>query len=401
MREFLLWFAEHQYADGKVPCCIDRRGADPVPEHDSEGELIDLAAEYFRQTRDRATLEAVWPHVARAAAYLDTLRAERLGAAWRDSSLFFGILPPSISHEGYSAKPMHSYWDDFWALRGYRDAAFLARELGHAAEARRLEATLADFRRDFAASIVATQKRHGIAYVPGCADLGDFDATSTTIALSPVQGEDVAPTGAIDSTFARYWSFFVRRRDGLEKWEAFTPYEIRNIGAFVRLGWRDRAQELVRWFMDHRSPTGWAQWAEVFWNHPTEAKFIGDLPHTWVGSDFVRSMLDCFGYERERDDALVLAAGVPADWVREAPGIAVHDLHTWYGPLTYSLRGDARAMTMRIAPGLRVPRGGIVIAAPGVDAHWQARVNGTAATLGSGGELVVRAVPAVIEFIAP
>ena len=29
-------------------------------------------------------------------------------------------------------------------------------------------------------------------------------------------------------------------------------------------------------------------------------QFLGDLPHTWVGSDFVRSVLDMLAYERER-----------------------------------------------------------------------------------------------------
>ena len=33
-----------------------------------------------------------------------------------------GLVTESISHEGYSAKPVHSYWDDFWALRGLDDA---------------------------------------------------------------------------------------------------------------------------------------------------------------------------------------------------------------------------------------------------------------------------------------
>ena len=265
---------------------------------------------------------------------------------------------------------------------------------------RRIEATLADFRRDFAASIRATEARHHIRYVPGCADLGDFDATSTTMALSPVQAEDVAPRGAIDSTFARYWEFFVRRRDGLEKWDAFTPYEIRNIGAFVRLGWRDRAQQLVDWFLAHRSPPGWAQWAEVVWNQPKEAHFIGDLPHTWVGSDFVRSMLDCFAYEREKDESLVLAAGVPSAWLREGPGVAVRDLHTWYGPLSYSLKGDERALSLEIEAGVRVPRGGLVIAAPGVSSSWRATVNGSPAPIGTDGRLTVRVVPATIELRA-
>ena len=34
--------------------------------------------------------------------------------------------------------------------------------------------------------------------------------------------------------------FFRDRADGTKPWEAFTPYEMRTIGAFARLGWRER-----------------------------------------------------------------------------------------------------------------------------------------------------------------
>ena len=51
VREFLLAFAQKQFADGRIPCCVDARGADPVPENDSHGEFLFLAAEYFRFTR--------------------------------------------------------------------------------------------------------------------------------------------------------------------------------------------------------------------------------------------------------------------------------------------------------------------------------------------------------------
>ncbi len=143
VREFLLWFASHQYPDGKVPCCIDHRGADPVPEHDSHGELIYLAAEYVRYTGDLATAREVWPALELAAAYIDTLRGERRTLDYTEPGMehFYGLLPPSISHEGYSAKPMHSYWDDFWAYRGLKDAAFLAEELGESSAAARISAS--------------------------------------------------------------------------------------------------------------------------------------------------------------------------------------------------------------------------------------------------------------------
>jgi hypothetical protein len=293
---------------------------------------------------------------------------------------------------------MHSYWDDFWAVRGYDDIVFLARTFGMPAEAARFSASRDEFRRDFSASIAAAQARHKIAFVPGCADLGDFDATSTTMALSPVQAAELAPAGTIEATFERYWQFFTRRRDGSEKWDAFTPYEIRNIGAFVRLGWRERAHELLAWFLDHRSPAGWAQWAEVVYNAPPSARFVGDIPHTWVGSDYVRAVLDMLAYEREQDDALVLGGGVSGSWVREQPGVNVHALDTWHGPLSYTMKAEGTGLRVEIESGLRVPKGGLVIAAPGVSRSWRATINGKPAPVSERGEVIVRALPATVRL---
>src|SRR6185369_18025425 len=61
--EFARWFATYQYENGKVPCCVDRRGADPVPENDSHGEFIYLVAE-------TQALE-LWPQVDKAARYIE------------------------------------------------------------------------------------------------------------------------------------------------------------------------------------------------------------------------------------------------------------------------------------------------------------------------------------------
>jgi hypothetical protein len=398
VREFLEWFAPYQYENGKVPCCVDHRGSDPVPEHDSSGEFIFLVAEYFRHTGDRALVERLWPAVVGAADYLDSLRQMRRTAEWRDprEAEFFGLLPPSISHEGYSAKPMHSYWDDFFALRGFKDAVYLASVLGRAGEERRLAAIRDEFQADLEASIQTAMQKHRIDYVPGCADLGDFDATSTTIALDPVQAEDFLPRAVIERTFERYWEFFRDRRDGRKDWEAFTPYEVRNIGAFVRLGWRERADSLLRFFLEYRRPPGWQQWPEVVWSDEPAQHFIGDLPHTWVGSDLVRSVLDMLAYEREADSALVIGAGVPRSWVVEPPGLAVRGLGTRWGPLAFTMRSQGAGVEVRIEEGLRVPPSGLVLRPPGE--FRRATVDGTPATIGESGEVVVRSVPATVVF---
>jgi len=400
VREFLEWFARYQYPDGKIPCCVDARGADPVPEHDSSGEFLYLVAEYHRYTGDRATVERMWPAVRRAVSYLDSLRGLRRTAEWRAAGKeeFFGLLPPSISHEGYSAKPMHSYWDDFFALRGYKDAVEIATLLGRTDEAARFAASRDTFVADLGASIRAAMARHKIKYIPGCADLGDFDATSTTIALDPVAADSLLPAGALQQTFEGYWEFFRDRRDGKKPWEAFTPYEIRTIGAFVRLGWRDRAHELLAYFLAHRSPPEWAQWAEVVWNDRRTAHFIGDMPHTWVGSDYVRSVLDMLAYTREADQSLVVAAGVSWKWAVADSGVKVAGLPTPYGPLAYTLRATGDTLEVRIDTGVRVPPGGIVVSAPSPSAgKWKhAKVNGVAVDLRK--PVIVRELPAAVRF---
>lgn len=363
--DYLRWYAPHQFADGKVPCCIDVRGADPVPENDSPGEFIFLAGEVYRYTRDRALLADVWPHVERAAAYMGTLRrSERTGAAQdgrRPAS--YGMLPASISHEGYSQKPMHAYWDDFWALKGYTSAVHIAEALGRSDDARQLASARDEFGHDLVASLRATAADHGIDYLAGSVELGDFDPTSSTIALAPVADERFLPDKLVTPTFERYWREFVARRDGKAAWKDYTPYELRNVGAFVRLGWRDRAQELLEFFMAGRRPLAWNQWPEVVARDARSAHFVGDLPHAWVASDYIRSVLDLFAFERG-DGAMVLAGGIPAAWVDRA-GVAVRGLRTPYGTLAYSLaRISDRVAELTLTASGRVPPGGFVLAGP-------------------------------------
>jgi hypothetical protein len=233
----------------------------------------------------------------------------------------------------------------------------------------------------------------GLAYVPGCAELGDFDATSTTVALWPAGADADLPREALEATFQRYWSEAERRFTGKASWEAYTPYEWRSVGAFVRLGWRDRAVKLARWLMADRMPIGWNQWPEVVHHDRTKAAFLGDLPHAWVGSDFIRSFLDMLAYERPADGALVLGAGVPAEWL-VGDGVSVHQLRTPHGQLSFTMRRDGDAVRVRVEPGLKTPSGGIVLRPPLSPGPHVATVNGIRAAVSPAGEVIVRSLPA-------
>ena len=98
---------------------------------------------------------------------------------------------------------MHSYWDDLFALKGLKDAAWLASQTGLVSEAERLGSIGREFGADLRLSIERSMQVHGIDYIPGAADLGDFDATSTTIALDPTNAGDIVPSKALERTANR------------------------------------------------------------------------------------------------------------------------------------------------------------------------------------------------------
>jgi len=276
------------------------------------------------------------------------------------------LLPASISHEGYSAKPMHSYWDNFWALKGYAAAIRIATALGETGQAATWRLALDEFERDVRASLVAAASQHGIDYLSGAAELGDFDPASSTIAFAPGGDLRAVPKQLIGPTFERYWREFIQRRDGGKAWEDYTPYELRTVGTFVRLGWHERAQELLAFFMADRRPAAWNQWAEVVGRDARKPRFVGDMPHAWIASDFIRAVLDMFAYERSEDSALVLAAGVPPAWL-DGNGIRVAGLHTPFGRLSYSLRKTKDRLLLHVDGTMRLPPGGIVLAWQGGD----------------------------------
>ncbi|MDQ3674155.1 MAG: discoidin domain-containing protein, partial [Gemmatimonadota bacterium] len=235
VKEFIEWYATHQYDNGKIPCCVDEHGATPVPENDSHGQFIYLVAEYYRHTGDKVLLEKMWPHVAKTVSYMDSLRKSRMTPQYEGAGpnrAFYGLMPQSISHEGYSAKPMHSYWDDFFALRGFKDATYIARVLDKP-EAADYAGFTASFRGNFRESIRQVMMTRRVDYIPGSVELADFDATSTTVAVSPGGEASRFFPPTLQRTFDKYFNEARQRALGTRQYEAYTPYELRTVGVYV------------------------------------------------------------------------------------------------------------------------------------------------------------------------
>lgn len=365
VKDFIDWYTANQFENGKVPCVVDSRGPDPVPENDSHGEMIYLIREYFNFTKDTTFLRSKNENVKKAVEYIELLIAERSTDHFKNGNdsvrAYYGLVTESISHEGYSAKPMHSYWDNFFTMKGLKDAAEIQKILGEKESYERIKKVRDTFNENLYNSLKLAMKTRNIDYIPGCVELGDFDATSTTIALTPCNELSNLPKPRVYNTFNKYYEYFKSRRDDKIDWVNYTPYENRLIGSFIQLDQPGRAHELIEFFLNDQRPHGWNHWAEVVWKDKRIPRFIGDMPHTWVGSDFLNAIRSMFVYENEADESLVLASALYQDWIDSPNGMSIENLPTYYGEISYSIKKENEKYTLSIYGDVNLPKNGIKI----------------------------------------
>jgi hypothetical protein len=116
----------------------------------------------------------------------------------------------------------------------------------------------------------------------------------------------------------------------------------------------------------------------------------GSGPGAW------RTTPDMIAYEREPDSTLVIGAGIPIAWARDAAGVDVRGLQTVWGSLTLRVVPVAAAVRVTIE-GVR-PAGGIELRAPFGAVPVTAWVNGVQTPLVDGGRAVRLSGPATVEL---
>ncbi len=421
VKRFLDWYSKYQYDNGKVPCVVDYRGPDPVPEHDSNGEFLYSISQYYKFTHDSIFILEKFNNIKDAVKYIEFLTSLRKTPEYQtgDKKAYYGLLTESISHEGYSAKPMHSYWDNFWALCGLESAEFVVGELlnkGFLKEneyLRYLKEMEFEFRKNLYRSIELAIKNKGIDFIPGCVELGDFDPTSTSIALIPTfalanpETPDTLKLFLLN-TFWKYYEFFTSRKNSFQSNQLsnYTPYELRIINTFIYLERKDIAHEMLDFFIKHQRPFNWNMWAEVVWSYPEYPGFIGDMPHSWVGAEFINSFRNMFVFENF-DSSLVVGAGINKRWILSGHKIAVEDMPTYFGKINFTMQlykqekvkevfvnlsGD-ETLTQYVNSG-RIP--GLVIKNPLSEKPSYVIVNGSKL---STEDVRVKTLPAEVEFV--
>lgn len=370
---YLEWFTPLVGQDGFAPFLVDAKTGKLLEfcrdwkEYDSQGQYVYAVARYYDFTGDKEFVAKAYPAVQRAMAYM-IARLEERRTDKQKGTKFFGILPESNSHEGYFPG-VHSYWDDFWGVRGLGDAAHLAEVLGKTEDAQKFREEQKRFREDLHASMKLTMKQGGKPYMPGCAEKCDFDPTSTSIGLTacaelPQFMADPELAKALKVSYDMYVDGLKPRYTPGAVWGSYTPYEARNIEAMVRLGRRDDAARLFEFLTgSSMRPTGWNHLGEVVHYEPSTGSYIGDMPHTWVGADLVNAARSFFVL----DDGPVMeiAPGVPVSWIGTKPGdLSVENLPVRSGRITYKLHKSGNDEYTLHVDGTANPPGGFVFHPP-------------------------------------
>jgi hypothetical protein len=350
-------------------------------EFDSQGQYVFAVRQYIDYTGDESVLDKFYEPALRAMRFQRQLREQRLTSEYKNKyelQPYYGILPKSNSHEGYYPA-RHSHWDNFWGLRGLKDAIYLAELKGDTEGLKWLEDELDSFRSALKTSIMETIKRHNINHIPGCVELADNDVTSTSIAVMMAGEQNLLPQEQLKTQYDGYYEYFVEAmKPGNER--TFTPYEVRNAEAFIRMGQRQKALTMLRFFVeDSVRPQKFNHMAEVVHARYRAPSYIGDMPHTWVGSGYINTIRTIFVYEE--NDKLYIGAGLDPAWFEE--GISVKGLPTIYGKLDYTVNRRKDEVIYKIKGNL-YPPGGFIVPLPEEYSSSEVYLNGRKTTVNEG-----------------
>jgi hypothetical protein len=143
---------------------------------------------------------------------------------------------------------------------------------------------------------------------------------------------------------------------------------------------------------DSARPPAWNHLAEVVHGRYRTPSYIGDMPHTWVGSGYISAVRALFVYEE--GERLILAAGIDPEWVKD--GITVHHLPTPFGELNYNIRHVDGLIRMTVE-GKASPPDGFIVRLPRQFRTQMARLNGEAIT-NTDAAFRFAALPATLEL---
>lgn len=294
-------------------------------EWDSQGEALYTLAEYARFTDNVTLIHRYWHQIENAVEFLDSLQ----------NAPSDGILPESWAAEDLGSENWHHFWDDFWAIRGLQDAAWMAGKISKPEVAHDYYQKAMKLKKNTFYLIKRLQNSHNIQWIPnGPEDLyGSSMARGSSPAVWP-GGIYPDENDLIQRSFDYYWQKWIAPYNGAYYHQGgYWPYAFELGTCYLLLDHPERTQTILRWHLEHQTFPGVYSWGEKL--DSSTVKFAaGDMPHGWVAADYINMLRTMLLYEK--NDSLIVGAGIPWHWLSEGCRVGIDMAPTYKGQFGFS-----------------------------------------------------------------
>ena len=266
--------------------------------------------------------------------------------------------------------PAYSYHTDTYLLLGLEETAAALRGIGVTADADRLAAEAAAYRKDLLASMdKAVIERDGMKMLP------IFPETQALLKRVRYTGRDyyslvasmVLETGSLPASDrrVRWITELLEQKGGLILGACAFRWPGRAVGgidhAYTYGYWMNclRRNDVERVILGFYTSLAYGMsrgtYAGVECTSLSTGQNDATLPHLFSGTQqllLLRNML-----LREEGDTLMLGQAVPRAWLQNGKEIRVEDAPTFFGNIAYSIKSHdgARRMTVRVDPPKKKP----------------------------------------------
>jgi hypothetical protein len=302
---------------------------------------------------DRVWLQEIFPHIQRRVGYTrQMLIAKEPLRMWVENRTTCAYNSPASSlvclpaQNGCIHGRMDWHSPDFyincWALAGFRQAAWVAGQLG--------ESNLAAA---WLAEAEMLERNVAVHLLPNYGN--DRDP-----AVVPYPTEALIQTASLDILKREFTAWFQANRldeAGQRRPEKlWTYFEAAQIHNAIRLGYKDLAWAALDGMLaDAVHPWNVAAWVEgmpggneylPFGNNAGACGWLssqdalgGNMPHNWTSAEIIALLRTIFVHED--GDILLLGAGVPPGWFAPGSRFGVCNMPTRFGMVSYTVNVDA------------------------------------------------------------
>jgi hypothetical protein len=318
------------------------------PEADNPGQILWAIHQHWLLTRDRAWLQRIYPSATKIAEMIRYCRTSA-GPHWVSTGrLEFGDALPLAERE--ELKPgrcdgFHPEYTEAFDIAGLRGAGELAEAAGNIADARRwrslAESLFHAYDEKFGARLPRQYGSYAVLWPCG---LYPYDRGRAR--------EQFRETGAQKPTSWRYFPLATAHQ-GL-----FAGNRAAGHGTLeIHLG----HEQMQGWYVfDEGGGSGSGGWyrTRTTWTHdrqrPGDNRSVA-MPHGWAIAELWLLMRDSIVFEDR--GRLVLFAGVPEAWFRDAKGMRARRLATCFGSLDISYAPAAGGAVVSLSDAAAPPNG--------------------------------------------